>query len=242
MSSRHPRKHRVRPHLDDQIQIARRAAVRARVALARQPDPLPIARSRLDAELQRLAPRHHALAVARRAAILQLARSAASRTLDVELHPSAHLRHLARAVALRALAASAGGRLALARRARLLPLDLQPRHAAAHRRPEVHAHLVLQVGPRPRPARRLAPAAEDPAEDVLEASAKPAARLLLRSAAPMPAAALEVREIEPSKVERHLLPAASARPRAPPGNPPPNPPPYPPRAAASAAAGSMLSE
>src|ERR1035441_10587666 len=140
----HACEHGMRPYLDDQVQVAGGTAFGARVALAREPYSLAVAGACLDAELQRLTFRHHALAIAGRASVLHFARAVAARTLDVELHPAAHLRHLAGAVALRTLDATASGRLALAARTGFLPLNLQPRHASAHRRPEVHAYLVLQ--------------------------------------------------------------------------------------------------
>ena len=98
-----------------------------------------------------------AFAVAGGADILYLSGAAASRALDVELHPAAHLRHLAGAVALRASLRASGRRLALARRANLLPLDLQPRCAAANRRPEVDIDLVFEIGSRLGALLRLAP-------------------------------------------------------------------------------------
>src|SRR3984885_12130351 len=117
---------------------------------------------------------------------------------------------------LRALHAPTRRRFALARRTDLLPLNLQPRHPAPHRRPEVHAHLILKIGSRLSPARSVPPSAEHPAKNVLEAAAKAATRLLLRTPP-----ALKIRKIEPAKIERDLLaamarsPAAIAAPGAP---------------------------
>ncbi len=200
-----PRKHRVRPRLDNQKQVPRRPAVRPGVPLPRQSNPLPIPSPRFNPKIQRLPLHHHAFAIARRARILHLARPAAPRALDIELHPPAHLRHLSGPMALRALDASTRGRLALARRAYLLPLDLQPRHATPHRRPEIHAHLILKIGPRLRPTSGLPPAMEHPAKNILEASSKTPTRLLL-----LPTT-LKIRKIEPAKVERNLLPCTPAR-------------------------------
>ncbi len=106
-----------------------------------------------------------------------------------------------------ALYTAARARLALTRRTGLLPLDLQPRHAAAHRRPEVHAHLVLNIRAGLRPARLLL-ARENAAEDIAEASTESSARLgrlRRRAAAARPCApALKTRKIEAAEVERHL--------------------------------------
>src|SRR5215469_3935635 len=90
----HTGKHRMRPRLDDEIQITWGSAVHARVALACQANPLPIPRSRLDPKLQRLPLRQHAFAMAGRAGVLHLTGSPTPWALDIELHPSAHLRHL----------------------------------------------------------------------------------------------------------------------------------------------------
>src|SRR5271168_1471322 len=189
---RAPRKYRMRPRLDNQKQITRRPTIGPCVAFARQTNPLTIPGPRLNPKLQRLPLRHHALAIAGRARVLHLPRTTAPRTLDIKLHPSAHLRHLSRPMALRTLHAPARRRLALARRANLLPLNLQPCHTTPHRRPEIHTHLVLKIGPRLRPTRCLLPAVKHPAEDMLEATAKPATRFLLGRAS-----TLKVREIEP---------------------------------------------
>src|SRR5215471_624553 len=85
------RKYRIRSCPDNQVKITWSSAIRPRVALAGEPYPLPITRTRLDAKLQRFLLRDDTLAVARRTCILHLARPAATRALDVELHPSAHL-------------------------------------------------------------------------------------------------------------------------------------------------------
>src|SRR5216684_8541656 len=103
-------------------------------------------------------------------------------------------------MALRALDASTRSRLALARRTYLLPLNLQPRHSTTHRRPEIHTHLILKIGPRLRPASRLPPAMEHPAKNILETPGETATRLLPATAA------LKGRKIKPAKIERNLLP------------------------------------
>src|SRR5271154_2166444 len=109
-------------------------------------------------------------------------------------------------MALRALPASARSRFPFARRTDLLPLNLQPRHTAPHRRPEIQAHLILKIRPWLRPTSGLLPAIEHPAEDILEASGESSTpRLLLRFPT------LKVREIEPAKVERNLLPRMTTR-------------------------------
>ena len=103
----------------------------------------------------------------------------AARAGNVELHPAAHLRHLAGAVALRAMHRAAGVRLAVAGGARLLPVDLDARLAAANRRPEIHRRLVLKIGARLRSARTLLlllRSRKDAGEDVFEAAPSRRAR------------------------------------------------------------------
>src|SRR5215469_10014151 len=135
----------------------------------------------------------------RRTRILHLAGATAPRALDIELHPSAHLRHLPRAMALRTLNASARSRLTFASRANLLPLNLQLRHSTPHRSPEVHCDLVLKISSRLRPAGSFpAGPRKHLTEDVFKA-AKTSTRLLLSSTR------LKVRKIKPAKVERNLL-------------------------------------
>ena len=85
----------------------------------------------------------------------------------------------------------------------LLPLDLQPRDASADCRPEIHLHLVLQVGAGLRPT-RLTPTIEHAAENVLEAPAKPRPLLPVR----LSAAPLKAGEIESPEIDRNLMPAS----------------------------------
>src|SRR5215469_39894 len=87
----------------------------------------------------------------RRTRILHLAGTTAPRALDIELHPSAHLRHLPRAMALRTLNASARSRFTPTSWANLLPLNLKLRHSTTHGSPEIHCDLVLQISPGLRP-------------------------------------------------------------------------------------------
>src|SRR6185369_10120516 len=60
----HTCEHRVRPRPHNHEQVTRSAAVDPRIPLALQPDPLPIAGSRLDAKIHSLRPANRALAVA----------------------------------------------------------------------------------------------------------------------------------------------------------------------------------
>ena len=210
----HAMKQLVRPYLDDQVKIARWRTFCARVALARQANPLPIARPRLDAKFQRLTPRHDARAIACLATVLHLACTAAARALDVELHPPAHLRHLPGPVAFRAFDAAAYHRAPFAGRALLLPLDFKLRHTAADRCPEIHLHLVLEICPRLWPARlspATAAAAEHAAKNVLEASAE-TPTLLRRRVAPGISPTRKARKVKAFEIERRsTLPRPGAR-------------------------------
>ncbi len=198
----HPLEELVLTDLDDEVEISRSRALGAGIASTCQPDALPIARSWLDPKLQRLAACDHTRTFACRAGILHLAGAATARALDIELHPAAHLRHLAAAVALRALHAAALDATSLAGIALLLALDLQAGNPAADSRPEVDLDLVFEVGSRLR-SPCLSTAVEHSAEDVPEAGPKSSAAFRRRTPAPAPAT--EVREVEPTEVERHTL-------------------------------------
>src|SRR5579859_3800475 len=78
--------HRVLAYANDDVEITRAASVGAGIALARDAYALAIARSCLDAHLQRLCPLHRAFTVAHRAGWLDLARPAAAWTGHIELH------------------------------------------------------------------------------------------------------------------------------------------------------------
>ena len=137
----------------------------------------------------------------------------AARAGDVELHAPAHLRHLAGAVALRALHAAAGGRLAVAGGAGLLAVDLDARLAAADGGPEVDRGLVFEVGARLRAVRLLGMlrAREDAGEDVFEAA--PAGAAGFRAAVLAGNAALEAGEVEAAEVDRPAPAAGALLPR-----------------------------
>ena len=69
----HPAKQLVRADLDDQVQVTSRSSLGPGIPLSRQTNPLSIPGSRLDAELQRLLPRHHSRAIAGVTRVLNLA-------------------------------------------------------------------------------------------------------------------------------------------------------------------------
>ncbi len=123
------------------------AAIDAGVTLACQPNALSVARAGLDAELDVSRCGAPCLRHGRSDTLVSLACSAATRALDVELHPSAHLRDLAGAMALRA-GASAPPEVALPLQVGQIScrMDLQPRGAAADRRPEIDRDLIFEIG------------------------------------------------------------------------------------------------
>src|SRR5581483_785189 len=168
----HARKHRMRAGAHNQEQVSGRSAVHARVALALQPDSLPIARSRLDAKLHSLGPAYRAFAVAGGAGIRNAPGAIAARAGNVEFHPTAHLRHLARAIALGTRDHATRDGLAVAGGADLLAMNLNLRLAAANRRPKVHRRLILKIGARLRSARllRLMRSRKDAGKNIFEAA------------------------------------------------------------------------
>src|ERR1700680_3449722 len=159
---------------DDRIKIARWAAVDPGVALARNANPLPIARASLDTHFERLRFRHRAFTMAGGTRRQILARPVASRTLHVELHPSAGLGDVSRSVALRTFAWRLQETLAVTVRANILTGNIQAHYAAAARRPERNVDLIFPaasgLGASPRASAPPLSSPEDRAEDVAEAA------------------------------------------------------------------------
>src|SRR5271166_3858552 len=198
------REDRVRAGADNEKQVAGRAAVHTGVAFRLQANPLAVARAGLDAKLDRLAPADQAFAVAGGAEIGRVPGAVAARAGNIELHAPAHLRHLARAFAFRALRRPAAGRLSMAGGARLLTVHFEPRLATANRRPEVYCGLVFEIGARLWAARtlRLVRPAENAGKDIFEAA--PRLRTRSRLLAWMhPRPALEAGKVEAAEVHRH---------------------------------------
>ena len=183
-------------------------------------DALPIARSGLDADFERLGVRNRAFAVTGRTRRQILAGAVAARTLDVELHASAGLGDLPGAIALGTFAGSLERSLTVALRADILPRDVEAHDAAADRRPEGNVDLIFEIGaglgaffgrsaPRPPPKMRT--------EDVAKTASATGSLFC-----PRPAVVHQVGKIESAEVEGN---AALASGWAPPGKPPGNPPP-----------------
>src|ERR1700684_184628 len=131
---------------DDHVQVAGRAGVRPAVALAGGPDALPVARTSLYADFDRLGSGDRAFAVADRAGGNVFPRPMAARARYIKLHASARLRNLPRAVAFRTLSRRFNVTLPVAIRAYILARNVQPHHAAAYRRPEGHVDLIFKIG------------------------------------------------------------------------------------------------
>ena len=114
-------------------------------------------------------------------------RAVAARAGDVELHAAAHLRHLARAVALGTLCAASDVRLAMAGGAGLLAIDLDARLAAADGGPEVDRGLILEVGAGLRASRtllRMLRAGKNAGKNISEAARAAAPEALLSCPGP----------------------------------------------------------
>src|SRR6202140_5152130 len=185
---------------DDRIKIARWAAVDPGIPLARNANPLSVTRASLDAHFERLRFRHRAFTMAGGTRRQILARPVASRTLHVELHPSAGLGDVSRSVALRTFAWRLQETLPVTVRANVLTGNIQAHHAAADRRPERDVYLIFQIAPRLgtdlRGSPGALPSAEDRAEDVAEAAPAPAFAATL-------GAVDQLGEIESAQVERN---------------------------------------
>ena len=179
--------------------------MRAGIALARNADALPIARSRLDAHFDGVRAVHHAFAMANVAYGAVFAGAAATWTRSIELHPVGRLRHLPRAFALRACVVRLDETVAMAVSADVGACDVQLEHRPLDRLPKSYVDLIIEIGSRLRPRRRSpAPATEHRAEDVFE----PACASGASTRSSPRAAAEEVGEVEALKIDRDFLPAA----------------------------------
>ena len=171
----------------DHVKIAHPAPAQPGIAFARYPNPLPVARARLDANFQRIGPLDATLAVAHRARRKILSRPMAPRTGDVELHPAARLLDRSRSMTRRTLPGSLDEAVAMAVPAHVAPRDIQLHHPAADRRPERHIDLIFQIAARFRPfLRRFAspPASENTGKNVFEPAARSARCFPTASASP----------------------------------------------------------
>ena len=133
-------------HADDDIKIARCAALRPRVAFAADSYALAVTRARFYAHLQRLCALHSAFPVAHRTWRLHFAGAAAARTGNVELHPAAGLRDVAAAMALRTRCGRSHHAATVAVGAGIKASDVQAHYRAANRVPEADIHLVFKIG------------------------------------------------------------------------------------------------
>src|SRR5690606_13181743 len=161
--------HRVRPHRDEDVEIARRGAVRAGLALAGQADAGAVVDPRRDLDAELLDPVDPSLAAARAARALDhLAAAVAARARLLDDEEALLRADLAVATAQLAAAARGAGLGALppARLAGDRNLDLDLGRLAVERLLEADLHVVAQV--RPAPRARAPAAAEGAAEDRLE--------------------------------------------------------------------------
>src|SRR5206468_890151 len=117
----------------------------AGVAFARQPDPLSVASTGLDSNLQWLGALHHPFASTRRASGDILTRAVAAWTLHIELHATTGLGDLALAATLRAHAGGLNEAAPMAIATYITTSDVQPHNSTADRLPKTDVDLVLQV-------------------------------------------------------------------------------------------------
>src|SRR3954469_3287249 len=202
-------KHRVALGTNDDVQVARGAAVGSGITFAREPDTLAVARAGFDSNFERLGFRDCAFTVAGWAHRKILAGTVAARALFGDLHASACLRNLAGAVALRTFSRSFERTLPMAVRANIAALNIQPHHAAPDRRPKGHVDLIFEV----RTGRGTllgcsgtAPTAEDSGKDVAETATGPGSSLC------SPGVVDEIREIETAEIEWGALSLSCSRP------------------------------
>src|SRR5690349_3421524 len=119
---------------DNDVQVAGRAAMRARVPLAGQAYALSVAGSGLDANFHGLRPAHDAISAAGGAGGDVFTRTVTARARHVEFHTAASLGDLSAAVTLRAHPGRLVVALAVAIGAGVLACDVQPHDASADRR------------------------------------------------------------------------------------------------------------
>src|SRR6185312_7231285 len=144
-------KYRVLAHANDDVKIARRAALRPCIAFAGDANALAIARAGFYADFQRLCALHCAFAMAHRARRLHLASATATRASNVELHAATGLRNMPASVALRAGRRSTNHSTAVAVGTSIKARDVQAHHRAADRVPEADVHLIFKIGAALRP-------------------------------------------------------------------------------------------
>ena len=213
---------------NNDVEIADSAAAQPGIAFACDANALPIARSRLDANFERIGALHAAFAMADRTRRNILARPMASRTGDVELHPPARLLDRSLAMTLRTHARSLDEAIAVAVPANIAPGNIQLHHSAADRRPERHVDLILKIAARLRPflGGLTAPAAsKNIGEDISEIRRRCRSSRLASARA---RAFEQIGKIKAAEIDI-ALPAGLA---APPGKPPPKSP-GPPRLSAA---------
>ena len=192
------------PNPNNHVKIARHSAMRPGIPFSRNADPLPIARSRLDADFQRFSPLHRPFPMAHRAIGDILSRPMTSRTLRIELHAPAGLRNLTAASALRTLAWRFDVSPPMTVGAGDASRDVQAHHATANGCPERHIDLILEVTPRFRAffGSCSAPPAEHAREDVAETTSS-------AGTSPPTATLEEIGKIEAPEIKRHSLTRAS---------------------------------
>ena len=156
-------------HSNRDVEVTRRAAHRSGIAFARDPQTAAVSGARGDAHLHLLRPHHAPFALATRTGIRQAAFSLATGTRHVEAHGTRHLRHFARAGAVRTGAAARSTATSGTGFAGLVTVDGQPDLGSFDRLPEIDVEGVFEVRTTFGHAFGLA-AAEEGREKVLESA------------------------------------------------------------------------
>ncbi len=129
------------------VEVTRRRAHSARISFTCDAQPRTVLRARRNADFHRFRMREPAIAVARRAGVLQPAFAVAARAGEVELHVAGHLADVAGAVALRA-----GDRTGVVAsgpvtgRALVVTGDVDLRLSSPDRLPETDIEPVFEIG------------------------------------------------------------------------------------------------
>ena len=136
----------MRFNIDDDVEIARRRAVRSGVTLAGNANARTGLHAGGDAHVHGFRRAHAAFAATGAADGAHLAGAAAARTWHVEAHLPALLGHLPRAFALRTGLRGTDGARSMTSVASIQAGDGQLLDRPAHRIPEADAHLIFEVG------------------------------------------------------------------------------------------------
>ena len=186
---------------DDDVEIARRSAMRPGISFACDADTLAVTRAGLDAYFQWFGAGYHSCAPACRTAFLRLSGTSAFRAGHIEFHAPGSLSRLAAATTIATGFRFSNQALAAAVRTGILARDVQPHDRTPDGIPETDVYLVFEIAAMVRLGVHLcAAAAEHAGKNVFEpASAS--------------AGAAGFGKIEPAEVKGDALRAPTSRER-----------------------------